>query len=69
MSVAGIAIGLVASWLLRGVLQALLFNVSSADGTTYVVVAAVLGGTALAASAIPALRATHVDPVQALRGE
>jgi ABC-type lipoprotein release transport system permease subunit len=43
--------------------------VPSADPLTYVVVGAALGGTALVASAIPALRATRVDPAEALRGE
>jgi predicted permease len=69
MSVAGIAIGLAAAWLLCGALQTMLFNVSSTDPSTYAVVALILGGTALTASAVPALRATRVDPVEALRGE
>jgi putative ABC transport system permease protein len=69
MSLAGIVLGVAAAWLLRGVLQSLLFNVSTGDVTTYLLVSVVLGGTALAASAIPAFRATRVDPVEALRGE
>jgi predicted permease len=69
MALAGIAIGAAAAWLLRGLLQALLFEVSAADAGTYAGMAAVLATVALAASAIPALRATRVDPITALRGE
>ncbi len=64
----GIAIGLAAAWLLRGMLQGLLFNVSGADTFTYVSVALVLGGSAMAASVIPAWRVTRVEPANALRG-
>jgi putative ABC transport system permease protein len=67
MACAGVAIGLVAAWLLRGALTSLLFNVSAGDPATYATVAAVLMITTLAASAVPALRATRVDPVDALR--
>ena len=67
MALIGITIGLVAAWLLRGVLQSLLFNVSAADPTTYAAVAIVLTLTTLLASAVPALRATRVDPVDALK--
>ena len=69
MAGVGMAIGLVAAWLLRNTVQSLLFNVSPTDASTYAVVASVLGGSALMASALPAWRATRVDPVQALRGE
>ena len=67
MAVAGIALGLGAAWLLRGMLESLLFNVSAADPVTYVTVAIVLMLTTLMASAVPALRATRVDPIDALR--
>jgi putative ABC transport system permease protein len=67
MACAGVGIGLVAAWLLRGALTSLLFNVSAGDPATYATVAAVLMVTTLTASAVPALRATRVDPVDALR--
>jgi predicted permease len=69
VAVPGIAIGSLMAWLFRGAIEAQLFEVASADPLTYVVVAAALGATALMASAIPALRATRVDPAEALRGE
>lgn len=67
MTAAGIAIGIGAAWLLRGVIEALLFDVSAGDTRTYAGMAAVLAAVALAASALPALRATRVDPVEGLR--
>jgi len=46
-----------------------LCGVRSYDPVTYAVIATLLGGVALAASYFPALRATRVDPVMALRHE
>jgi len=69
MSAGGIGGGLAAAWLMRRFVDALLFGITAADGATYVGVAVVLGAAALAASAIPALRATRVDPLTALRAE
>jgi putative ABC transport system permease protein len=69
MAALGIAIGGLGAWLLGGTFQAMLFNVSPADGWTYAGVAAVLGSAALAATAIPAIRAMRVDPIEALRCE
>jgi ABC-type antimicrobial peptide transport system permease subunit len=46
-----------------------LFHVSATDGTTLGGVALLLLATALAACAIPALRASRVDPIVALREE
>jgi ABC-type lipoprotein release transport system permease subunit len=48
-------------------LQGLLFDTSTTDLATYVLMVVVLGGTALAASWIPARRAARVDPMTALR--
>ena len=47
----------------------LLFQVAPNDVATLPAMAAVLGGVALVASAVPALRAVRVDPMLALRAE
>jgi ABC-type antimicrobial peptide transport system permease subunit len=65
----GLVLGLVAAVTVAGVLNSLLFGVSARDPLTLVVVAAVLLATALAACAAPALRATRIDPMVALRDE
>jgi len=49
--------------------SALLFDVSPSDPLTYLGVAALLGLVAFAATIVPALRATRVDPMIALRAE
>jgi len=51
------------------VLSQLLFGVTPTDPATFVLVAVVLLGIAVAASWIPALRAMRVDPIVALREE
>ena len=48
-------------------MQTLLFNVSPIDPATIVGVTVVMGAVALVACLIPALRATRVDPLAALR--
>jgi predicted permease len=65
----GLVLGLVAATTLTGVLKSLLFGVTARDPLTIGLVAAVLLVTALAACAVPALRATRVDPMAALRDE
>ena len=69
LSSAGIAIGGLAARLIGGTFEAMLFNVSPADPWTYASIAAVLGSSALAATAIPAMRAMRVNPIEALRYE
>ena len=51
------------------VLQSFLFGVGARDPLTFVLVPLALAAVALLASLIPARRATHVDPVVALRCE
>jgi predicted permease len=67
--VAGAACGLLAAILLSRFLEAQLYEVSRADLTTYSGVLVLLVVTALAATATPAVRASRVDPIQALRAE
>ncbi|HET6975485.1 MAG TPA: ABC transporter permease [Pyrinomonadaceae bacterium] len=65
----GLAIGLVGAYALTRVISSLLFGVTAKDPLTFVAVAVVLAVVALLACYIPALRATRVDPIDALRCE
>ena len=65
----GIACGLVAAVELARVIASLLFEVSPMDPLTYAAVCASLAAAAMLASYDPALRATAVNPVTALRAE
>jgi putative ABC transport system permease protein len=67
--VMGVAAGLVAAAALARVMESLLAGVSSRDPLTFIAVAIVVTLAALAASYIPARRATRVDPIVALRCE
>jgi putative ABC transport system permease protein len=64
----GVLIGVPAAVLLSRFLAALLFETSSADPATIASVVGALGGVAVAASWVPAWRASRVAPVEALRG-
>jgi putative ABC transport system permease protein len=66
---AGLAAGVAASLALGRILGSLLFGVSAWDPITIGLVVALLSAVALAATYLPAHRATHVDPVTALRYE
>jgi ABC-type antimicrobial peptide transport system permease subunit len=65
----GCALGLAAALGAGRILASLLYRVSPFDPLTFVLVPAVLIGSALAASAIPARRAARVNPTDALREE
>jgi putative ABC transport system permease protein len=69
LALAGVAAGLLGSFLLTGLMSSLLFDVTAADPMTFAIVAAVLIVVTLAASYVPAWRATRVDPMVALRYE
>jgi predicted permease len=63
----GIAGGLVGAVLLTRVMTSLLYGVSATDLATFSAVVVILAASALAATAIPAFRASRVDPMMALR--
>jgi ABC-type antimicrobial peptide transport system permease subunit len=65
----GLGLGLGASFMLTRVMASLLFNVSPTDPATLVTVSAVIAGVALTACLVPALRATRISPLSALRAE
>jgi putative ABC transport system permease protein len=54
---------------LTRVIASQLYEVRPTDPATFVLVAGLLTGVALAANLIPALRATRVDPAVVLRDE
>jgi len=64
-----IVVGLVSAVALSRVLSNLLFGVSATDPLTFAALSAVLIVVALAASWLPAVRATRIDPLDALRTE
>jgi len=63
----GIGAGLLASLLLTRLMSSLLYKTSSRDLATFVLAPMIFLFVALLASYLPARRATHVDPVEALR--
>jgi putative ABC transport system permease protein len=69
MAAAGVVTGLIAAFFATRLLTNQLFGVEPVDPATFLVVPALLTTAALAASSIPAWRATRVDPLVALRYE
>ena len=67
--VAGVGLGMAAALPLGRVLRTLLYGVSATDPATFAALAALLCGTAAAATLLAARRATSVDPALALRAE
>jgi putative ABC transport system permease protein len=67
LALTGVAIGMLSAFGATRLMSSLLFGTSSSDPVTYTAVICILTTAALAACYIPALRASQVDPMVALR--
>ena len=69
MTAAGIALGVLGSFVLSRFLSSLLFGVTQTDPYTFIAVPSLLVVAAALACLLPALRAIRVDPITALKCE
>ena len=69
LAAVGIVLGVIAAYATAQFIQSLLFGIDARDPLTFVTVPTVLLFVAAAASLVPALRASRIDPVDALREE
>ena len=65
--VIGITVGLFGAWMLTRTLGSLLFGVTARDPVTFIAVPIILIALSVVACCLPALRASKVDPVTALK--
>jgi predicted permease len=65
----GLATGVAIAYGFSRLLTAAFFGLAEMEIATFAAVALLLGGSVVAASWVPAMRATRVDPVEALRSE
>ncbi|WP_342375303.1 ABC transporter permease [Myxococcus stipitatus] len=69
LTLCGLAVGLGLAFAATRMMAGLVYGVGPSDPLTYVCASALLASVALVASYVPALRATRVDPLIALRGD
>jgi len=69
MALVGVAVGVAGALALAQLLQRLLFGVSPLDVPTFAIAVAVLLAVSVAATWLPAWRASRVDPALAMRAD
>ena len=69
LTLAGVGVGVIGALALARLIESMLYEIPPRDPATYGIVCVTLSMVALLASYIPALRATRVDPMIALRYE
>lgn len=69
LTLVGAAVGVVGALVAGRFIQGLLFGVSAADLTTYLLTVGLVLGVALTTALLPAIRAARTDPVGALASE
>ncbi len=65
----GLALGLAGAWAAVKLVDGLLYGIEPTDPVTFAVVAVFLAAVAALANYVPARRATHIDPIRALRAD
>jgi ABC-type antimicrobial peptide transport system permease subunit len=65
----GLALGFPLAWAVSRTLEAYLYDIRPHDPPVYAAVLSALVATALCAAYLPARRAAHIDPMEALRPE
>jgi hypothetical protein len=69
IAVPGVLVGAACAWAAARLVRARLYGIAPGDPATLLVAAAILLATVLSASLLPALRASRVAPVEAMREE
>jgi putative ABC transport system permease protein len=69
IAVPGVLIGAPCAWAASRLVRAQLYGIAPGDPRSLLIAAATFLATVLAASLVPALRASSVTPVEALREE
>jgi ABC-type antimicrobial peptide transport system permease subunit len=69
MTAAGIVLGLAGAAAVTQYLEAMLFGLTPLDPSTFIAVSVIFALVATLASYMPARRASHADPLVALRAE
>ncbi len=68
-AVVGVTLGLIGAWALGRYVETLLFGVTATDPAAFAAATALMLGVAALACLVPAVRATRIDPLRALREE